>query len=102
MKCEKPMPLDVAQSSTDVNSESDCERKATLPGSASRGARLAFTPTDGVMNPRQLGPSTRTPQRCAACNRAAFCTSRRSRSNRKNPRLMITAARVPRLPSSSM
>ena len=36
MNWEKPMPFDVAQSSTAVNSESDWDTNATLPGKASR------------------------------------------------------------------
>ena len=45
MSFEKPMPRDLAQSSTVVTSAPDCETKAILPGSASVCAKLAFRPS---------------------------------------------------------
>jgi hypothetical protein len=65
---------DLAQSSTAVTSAPDCDTKATLPGSASVCAKLAFSPRCGVSRPRQLGPSMRS---SAAARRRAWPASAR-------------------------
>ncbi len=94
------MPLDVAQSSTTVNSESDWDTNATLPGRASRCAREAFSPMTGLMKPRQFGPRMRRPKGLAASAMARYWTRRSSRVKRKRPLESTAAPSAPRCPSA--
>ena len=98
---EKPIPRGAAQSSMAVTRAPDWVTKASLPGAGAMWLKLALSPIPGTMRPRQLGPAMR--KRCGrapsskACWRVAPWFSPASRK----PAVMITAARVPRAPSSA-
>jgi hypothetical protein len=57
---EKPMPRDVAESSTEVAIAPDCATKARWPGFGAMCAKPALRPADGTMTPMQFGPTMRS------------------------------------------
>ena len=91
---EKPMFRPMAQSSTAVASAPDWEKKEMKPFGGVPRENDAFSEACVSISPRQLGPSTRTPEDVAA--------SRRDRSRATpappislNPAEMTIPARIP-------
>ena len=97
----KPTLSRAAQSRIAVSRAPDCEMKPTRPGLAMPAANVAFIAPTGFMIPRQFGPRTRIPWR-RAFSRTWRSSSTPSGPISLNPALMITTARTPAAPHSSM
>ena len=100
MKCEKPIDRLLAQSSIAVASAPDCVTKASVPGSALPGAKLALRLAPGTSRPMQLAPRMRS--RCGRAASSMACSSDEPSLARPcfSPALSTMAARVPLRPSS--
>jgi hypothetical protein len=98
-KLEKPIRRERAQSSTAVTSAPDCATKASRPGSAATGAKLAFSPTAGASSPTQLGPRIRSRWGRAASS-IAWRKLRPPGEGASSPALSTTAALHPCAPST--
>ena len=98
---EKPMPRGSAQSSTVVAMAPDWVRKAILPASSGAGAKVASSPMPGTAMPRQFGPTTRSRCGRAAASNSAARSLPTFASPSAKPAVRMTAARVPRAPSSA-
>src|SRR5262249_5787474 len=98
---EKPILFGVAQSSIAVHTAPDWDTRPSDPGSAAPRAKVAFSPSAGRAMPRQLGPTSRTPQR-RAFSRSARSSFAPSAPTSANPAVITTAERTPALPHSSI
>ena len=98
-KCENPMLRLFAQSNMAVASAPDCVTKASLPGKALPGEKLAFSDTPVTKAPMQFGPNTRS--KCGRAAASMFCSRVRPLAVMAfKPALSTMAARVPLCPSA--
>ena len=96
----KPTFSYAAQSRMAVRSAPDCEMKPTRPGLAIPAAKVAFIRSIGFMMPRQLGPTTRMPNRRAASSTRRSSSAPASPISLK-PALMMITPLMPASPHSA-
>src|SRR4051812_15455003 len=96
------MPREPAQSSRAVVNAPDCDTKATEPGAAEVGAKLALSPQPGTSRPTQFGPRIRSRWGLAASSIARCRLRPPGPAAAVIPAVRTTAAFVPRAPRSAM
>ena len=102
MKCEKPIPRALAQSSTAEHSAPDCDTKAILPAGAFSGATEALSPMPGTSSPMELAPSTRIPELRTTSRTASSAVRPSAPIEWASAEVMMQAARVPLAASAAI